>query len=106
MCGNLAAMAGRAMPVCFLAARRATYGSYKSPLDGPFRRVKNGHSQRRRPGCTETTGEVVCSWMCRAARKEVREYHFKLNLIKESFSMVIGKQSVKLMQYAIMRLMT
>jgi len=39
-------------------------------------------------------------------RKEVREYHFKLNLIKESFSMVIGKQSVKLMQYAIMRLMT
>ena len=45
-------------PVCCLAARRATtYGPYRPPLDGPFRRAKNGPSQMRRPGCA---GSSVC----------------------------------------------
>jgi len=35
------------MPVCCLAARRATYGPYRPTLDGPFRRTKNGPSQMR-----------------------------------------------------------
>src|SRR6218665_413786 len=36
-------------PVCCLAARRATYGPYRPPLDEPFRRAKYGPSQMRRP---------------------------------------------------------
>jgi len=36
-------------PVCCLAARRATYGPYRPPLDGPFRPAKNGPSQMIRP---------------------------------------------------------
>ena len=43
-----------AMPVCCLVARRATYGPYRHPLDGPFRRAKNGPSQMRRPACSPT----------------------------------------------------
>jgi len=39
----------RPTPVCCLAASRATYGPYRLPLDGPFRHVKNGPSQMRRP---------------------------------------------------------
>jgi len=43
MCGNAAASG--ATPVCYLAARWATYGSYRFQPDGPFRRAKTGRSQ-------------------------------------------------------------
>src|SRR6218665_2535576 len=47
MCGNVTAQ--RDDTCLLLADRRATYGPYRPPLDGPFRRAKNGPSQMRRP---------------------------------------------------------
>src|SRR6218665_2416538 len=47
MCDNVAANQGA--PVCYLAARRATYGPHRLQLDGPFRRAKHGPSQMRKP---------------------------------------------------------
>jgi len=32
-----------------LAARRVTYGPYRPPHDGPYRRAKNDPAQMRRP---------------------------------------------------------
>jgi len=49
MCFNVAAKWGDAY-ICCLAARRATFGPYRPPLDGSFRRAKNDPSQMRRPG--------------------------------------------------------
>src|SRR6218665_3577143 len=37
------------MPVCCLAARRATFCSYRLRIGMPFRRAKNGPSQMRNP---------------------------------------------------------
>src|SRR6218665_407104 len=49
MCDNVAAQG--ATPVCYLADRRVICRPYRPPLDGPFRRAKNGPPQTRRPGC-------------------------------------------------------
>jgi len=92
MCGNVAAK--RVIPVSCLAARQATYDSYSPPLEGPFRRAKNGLSQMRRPAVNmlraspkrhstkivfnHTLNILVCSWTFSLPRYSNR-YQFILN---------------------------
>ena len=61
----------RPTPVCCLAASRATYGPYRPPLDGPFRRAKNGPTQMRRPVCLG-----VCPYMSVCVSLYARDQRF------------------------------
>src|SRR6218665_3250021 len=80
---NVAAQ--RAVPVCCLTARRATYGPYRHHLDRQLRRAKNGPFQMRRTRyrpskhCFSETHRTKCSFL-RFMNEQVfkkQDRHFK-----------------------------
>jgi len=61
------------MPVCCLAARRATYGPYRLLLDGPFRPAKNGPSQMRRPAGAASNKSAIAMGVSFRCQVKIRE---------------------------------